>query len=256
MKIDLNCDMGESYGRYTLGSDEDLMPYITSANIACGWHAGDPLVMQRTVRLAQEHIVGIGAHPSFPDLQGFGRRTMQLSPEEAEAFVLYQVSALAGFARAAGAQLVHVKAHGALYNQAAKERSLAEAIARAVARFDPSLTLVGLANSELIEAGQEAGLSIAREAFADRAYEDDGSLRPRGLPGAMLHEPARAAEQAVSIARDGLVISHSGKAVPVQAETICIHGDTPTALTIAQTIRQALVKADVLVTSLASQAIR
>lgn len=256
MKIDLNCDMGESYGRYTLGTDEDLMPYITSANIACGWHAGDPMVMQCTVLLAQEHRVGIGAHPGFPDLQGFGRRAMQLSPEEAEAFVLYQVSALAGFSRAVGAQLVHVKAHGALYNQAAKDRSLAEAVARGVARFDSNLILVGLANSQLIEAGQEAGLRVAREAFADRAYEDDGSLRPRGLPGAVLHEPARAAEQAVGIARDGLVVSYSGKVVPVQAETICVHGDTPTALTIAQAIRQALIQSEVDVTPLASQATR
>ncbi len=240
MPIDLNCDMGESFGRYTLGHDEAMMPYITSANIACGLHAGDPLVMERTVRLAQGHGVGIGAHPGFPDLQGFGRRVMQLTPEEAEAFLLYQIGALAAFAQAAGAELVHVKPHGALYNLAAKDRPLAQAIARAVARFSRRLILVGLANSLLIEAGLEAGLPVAREAFADRAYEADGSLRSRRLPGALLQDPAQAAEQAVRIARDGLVVAYPGEKVPVQAETICLHGDTPTAAQIARTIRDRL----------------
>lgn len=237
MPIDLNCDMGESFGRYTLGHDEAMMPYITSANIACGLHAGDPLVMAHTVRLAQGHGVGIGAHPGFPDLQGFGRRVMQLAPEEAEAFVLYQIGALAAFAQAAGAELVHVKPHGALYNLAAKDRPLAQAIARAVARFSRRLILVGLANSLLVEAGLEAGLPVAREAFADRAYEADGSLRSRRLPGALLQDPAQAAEQAVRIAREGLVVAYTGEKVPVQAETICLHGDTPTAAEIAKIIR-------------------
>ncbi len=237
MPIDLNCDMGESFGRYTIGSDEAMMPYITSANIACGLHAGDPLVMERTVRLAQEHGVGIGAHPGFPDLQGFGRRVMQLAPEEAEAFVLYQVGALAAFAKAAGAELVHVKPHGALYNLAARDRPLAEAIAQAVARFSRQLILVGLANSLLVEAGLEAGLPVAREAFADRAYEADGSLRSRRLPGAVLEDPAQAAEQVVRIAQEGLVVAYTGEEVPVQAETICLHGDTSTAVEIAKTIR-------------------
>ena len=253
MSIDLNCDMGESFGRYTLGTDTEIMPYITSANIACGLHASDPLVMDRTVRMAKDQDVGIGAHPGFPDLQGFGRRNMQLSPEEAEAFILYQVSALAGFAEAAGARLVHVKPHGALYNQAARDRDLAGAIARGVARFDTTLILVGLAGSALIDAGQEAGLPVAREAFADRAYEVDGSLRPRRLPGAVLHDASQAAAQAVRIARDGLVVAYSGQEIPVQAETLCIHGDTPTALTIAGAIRQALVEAGVEVAPLASR---
>jgi UPF0271 protein len=251
MKIDLNCDMGESFGRYTLGSDAALMPHITSANIACGLHASDPLVMDRTVQLAREHGVAVGAHPGLPDLQGFGRRPMQLSPEEAEAFVLYQISALAGFARAAGSELVHVKPHGALYNQAAKDRPLAEAIVRGVARFSRGLIVVGLANSQLIEAGQAAGLVVAREAFADRAYEANGSLRSRRLPGAVLHDPAQAAAQAVRIARDGLVVAWDGQDVAVQAETLCVHGDTPTALTIVQAIRQALIEAGVDVAPLA-----
>jgi len=240
MKIDLNCDMGESFGRYVIGNDEAMMPYITSANIACGLHAGDPLVMEGTVRLAQEHGVGIGAHPGLPDLQGFGRRMMQLAPEEVEAFVLYQIGALAAFAKAAGAKLVHVKPHGALYNLAARDRPLAEAIALAVARFSRQLILVGLANSLLVQAGLEAGLPVAREAFADRAYEADGSLRPRRLPGAVLEDPAQAAEQAVRIARDGLVVAYSGEEVSVQAETLCLHGDTPTAIEIAKTIRREL----------------
>jgi UPF0271 protein len=256
MSIDLNCDMGESFGRYSLGTDIEIMPYITSANIACGLHASDPLVMDRTVRLAKDRGVGIGAHPGFPDLQGFGRRTMYLSQDEAESFILYQVSALAGFAQAAGTRLVHVKPHGAMYNLAAKDRDLAGAIARGVARFDSTLILVGLANSVLVDAGQEAGLPVAREAFADRAYEDDGSLRPRQLPGAVLQDASQAAEQAVRIARDGRVIAHSGREIPVQAETLCIHGDTPTALTIAGAIRQALADAGVEVAPLASRAVR
>jgi UPF0271 protein len=245
MKIDLNCDMGESFGRYDIGDDKALMPLITSANIACGLHAGDPLVMDRTVRLAREHDVGVGAHPAFPDLQGFGRRGMQLAPEEAEAFVLYQIGALAAFAQAAGAELVHVKPHGAMYNLAAKDRSLAEAIVRAVVRFSRQLILVGLANSLLVEAGMEVGLPVAREAFVDRAYEADGSLRSRRLPGAVLHDSVQAAEQAVRIARDGMVVAYTGEEVSVQAETLCLHSDTPTALSIAWAIRQALTSAGV-----------
>jgi UPF0271 protein len=252
MRIDLNCDMGESFGRYCVGDDEALMPFISSANIACGLHAGDPLVMGRTVRLAREHGVGIGAHPGFPDLQGFGRRGMQLTPEEAEAFILYQIGALAAFAKATGAELVHVKPHGALYNLATRDRPLAEAIARAVARFSRQLILVGLTNSLLVEAGLEASLPVACEAFADRAYEADGSLRSRRLPGAVLKDPAQAAEQAVRIARDRTVIAHTGEEVPMRAETLCLHGDTPAALTIARAIRQALTSAGVEVVPLTS----
>ncbi len=248
MNIDLNCDMGESFGRYSIGDDEALMPFITSANVACGLHAGDPLVMERTVRLARARGVGVGAHPGFPDLQGFGRRGMQLTPDEVEAFVLYQVGALAAFARAAGGELLHVKPHGALYNLAAKDRSLADAVARAVARFSRCLILVGLANSALVEAGLEAGLPVAREAFADRAYEADGSLRSRRLPGAVLQDPAQAAEQAVRIAQERMVVAYGGETVPVQAETLCLHGDTATALSIAQAVRQALASAGVEVT--------
>ena len=252
MKIDLNCDMGESFGRYQLGNDELLMPHVTSANIACGYHAGDPLVMDRTVRLAARHGVGVGAHPGFPDLQGFGRRPMGLSPDEIEAFVLYQVAALAGFARAAGVELIHVKPHGVLYNMAAQDRGMADAIARGVTRFSKNLVLVGLAGSQLVEAGLELDLRVAQEAFADRAYNPDGSLRSRRLPGAVLESPDQAAAQAVRLARDGSVIAYSGEEVTVEADTLCVHGDTPTALDIVQVIRRELAAAGVQVAPLGS----
>ena len=252
VKIDLNCDMGESYGRYQLGNDEAMMPHITSANIACGWHAGDPLVMEATVRLAAQHGVGVGAHPGFPDLQGFGRWAMGLSPDEIEAFVLYQVAALSGFARAGGVELAHVKSHGALYNMAAQDRAMSEAIARGVARFSRDLVLVGLAGSLLVEAGLEAGLRVAREAFADRAYNPDGSLRSRRLPGAVLESPQQAAAQAVRLASEGVVVAYSGEKVRVEADTLCVHGDTPAALSIVQAIRGELSDAGVSVEPMGS----
>ncbi len=240
MQVDLNCDLGESFGRYRIGADEALMPFITSANIACGYHAGDPLVMDRTVRLAAKHGVGVGAHPSFPDLMGFGRRTMQLAPEEIENDVLYQVGALAAFARAAGVGLVHVKPHGALYNMAAQDRELARAIVRGIARFSDDLIVVCLAGSAMIEAAAEAGLRAAGEGFADRAYNSDGTLQSRKEPGAVIHDPQAAAERAVSMVRDGVVVAHTGEEMALQVDTICVHGDTPTAVQIAQTIRDAL----------------
>jgi UPF0271 protein len=251
-KIDLNCDMGESFGRYRLGNDEAMMPYITSANIACGCHAGDPLVIDATVRLAAQYGVGVGAHPGFPDLQGFGRRDMGLSSDEIEAFVLYQVAALAGFARAAGVELTHVKPHGTLYNMAARDRTMAQAIAQGVARFSKDLVLVGLAGSLLVEAGSEVGLCMAREAFADRAYEADGSLCSRRLPGAVLESSEQAAAQAVRLAREGVVVAYDGQEVSVEADTLCVHGDTPTALSIVQAIRRELSTADVKVVPLGS----
>ena len=245
MVIDLNCDMGESFGAYVLGADEALMPLVTSANIACGYHAGDPMVMDRTVRLALRYGVGIGAHPGFPDLMGFGRRAMHLRPEEIENYVLYQVGALAAFARAAGAELTHVKPHGALYNMAARDPEIARAIARGVARAGPRLILVGLANSALIQAAAEVGLPFAREGFADRAYEPDGNLRPRHLPGSVLTDPERAAEQAVQIVREGRVTASNGESIPLVVDTLCIHGDTPGAVEIARAVRQHLERAGV-----------
>jgi UPF0271 protein len=239
-KIDLNCDMGEGFGAYRLGNDEALMGLVTSANIACGYHAGDPLVMDRTVRLAAQHDVGIGAHPGFPDLVGFGRRAMQLTPEEIENTVLCQVGALAAFARSAGAELAHVKPHGALYNMAAKDAEVARAIARGVVRAGEGIIAVGLAGSVMIEAAREAGLRVAREGFADRAYEADGSLRSRKLDGALIHDSEAAAERAVCIACDGVVIAYTGEEIPLQVDTICVHGDTPGAVEIVMAIRRRL----------------
>jgi UPF0271 protein len=244
-RIDLNCDLGESFGPYRIGNDEALMGLITSANIACGYHAGDPSVMDRTVRLAVEHGVAIGAHPGFPDLVGFGRRPMRMDPEEIENDVLYQVGALAAFAHAAGSALAHVKPHGALYNMAAADIEVARAIARAVRRAGPNLILVGLAGSALIAAAEEAGLCAASEGFADRAYEVNGTLRSRHLPGAVLHSPDAAAKQALQIARDGSVTSHSGQRVPLRVDTLCIHGDNPRAVEIVQAIRRKLTQAGI-----------
>ena len=236
MQIDLNCDLGESFGAYALGNDAAIMPFITSANIACGFHAGDPSVMQETVRLAKRHGVAIGAHPGWPDLQGFGRREMNISPAEAEALVLYQIGALAAFVRAEGAELVHVKPHGALYNQAARDPALAEAVARAVKRFSVDLLLVGLAGSGLVEAGRASGLRVAGEAFPDRGYNPDGTLMSRHLPGAVLETPAEIAANAVRLAREG--IQFGGRVII--PDTLCLHGDHPGAPENARQVREAL----------------
>src|SRR5688572_10243974 len=202
------------------------MKSITSANVACGYHAGDPGVMRATVRMARDAGVAVGAHPGFPDLAGFGRRNMAASPREVEDFVLYQIGALAAMAAAEGMRLQHVKAHGALYNMAARDRGLADAIAGAVAAFDRSLILFGLPGSELIRAGEAAGLRVAAEGFADRAYEPDGSLTPRSQPGAVLHSPAEVVARAVRMARDGVVEAADGSEIRLRVDTICTHGDT------------------------------
>ncbi|MBL7182991.1 MAG: LamB/YcsF family protein [Anaerolineae bacterium] len=252
MKVDLNCDMGESFGRYRIGADEAMMQHITSANIACGYHAGDPLVMDRTVRLAAKHGVGIGAHPSFPDLMGFGRRAMQLSSEEIENYILYQIGALAAFARAAGVELVHVKPHGALYNMAARDMELARAIVHGIARFGREVIVVWLAASAMIEAAGEAGLCVAQEGFADRAHNPDGTLQSRKEPGSVIHDPQRAAGQAVAMVRDGVVVAHTGEEIPVHVDTICVHGDSPGAVQIARTIRAELEAAGIRVRPMGS----
>jgi UPF0271 protein len=244
VRIDLNADVGESLGAWSLGEDEALIPLVSSANVAAGFHAGDPGTIERTVALAVRAGVAIGAHPGYPDLAGFGRRAMALSPAEIEAAVLYQVGAVAAFARAAGTDLRHVKAHGALYNRAARDAAAAGAIARAVRRFSPSLVLVGLAGSSLIDAGRDEGLAVAEEAFADRAYEPDGSLRSRELPGAVLDDPAAAAAQALGILR-GAVMLAGGGSLAVRADTLCIHGDLPGAAARARAVRAALVGAGV-----------
>jgi UPF0271 protein len=245
--VDLNSDVGESFGAWSSGNDEALIPLVSSVNVACGFHAGDPLVIERTIALAVRSGAAIGAHPGYPDLAGFGRRDMAMAPDELEAAIVYQVGAVATFARAAGAELRHVKPHGALYNRAALDDSVAESIARAVRRVSGDLILVGLAGSVLLEAGRAAGLGVAAEAFADRAYEADGQLRSRRLPGAVHATAAAAAAQAVSIAVDGRVTAHDGSAVAVGADTICLHGDTPDAPAYARAIRAALEGAGVTV---------
>jgi UPF0271 protein len=244
-RIDLNCDMGESFGVWTLGDDAGVMPWITSANIACGFHAGDFSTMRQTVLLAKAHGVAIGAHVSLPDLQGFGRRAMKVSPDEAHALTLYQIGALAAFARAAGLRVAHVKPHGALYNMAAKDAALAGAIARAVRDFDAQLILVGLANSELPRAGAALGLAVAHEAFADRRYEADGSLTPRGTQGAVIDDVDAAVAQAVTIATQGKVDIRSGGTLALRADTICVHGDRPDAALFARRLHEALESAGV-----------
>ena len=250
MRIDLNSDVGESYGAWKMGNDQALMPLITSANIACGAHAGDPLVMARTVALAVEHGVGVGAHPGYPDRDGFGRRELDMTDAELEASLLYQLGALAAFVRAAGATMTHIKPHGAMYNRAAGDERLAKVICRAVAAFDSSLVVVALAGSGMLAVAQAAGLATASEAFADRAYESDGSLRSRRLAGAILASPQAAAAQAVSIASQAQATSHDGKVVPVHADTLCIHGDTPGAPDYARAVRAALEAAGVTISRL------
>lgn len=246
-RIDLNCDIGESYGAWSMGDDAGVMPWITSANIACGFHAGDFSTMHKTVLLAKQNDVAIGAHVSLPDLQGFGRRVMKISPNDAYAMTLYQIGALAAFARAAGTRVVHVKPHGALYNMAAKDAALADAIARAVRDFDANLILVGLANSELPKAGAALALSVAHEAFADRRYEADGSLTPRGIHGAVIEDVETAVAQAVTIATQGNVDIRSGGTLTLRADTICVHGDRPDAALFARALHEGLKAAGVAV---------
>jgi len=232
--------MGEGFGAWTMGDDAALLDHVTSANIACGFHAGDPGTIHRTVKLALEKGVAVGAHPSLPDLQGFGRRTMNVSAQEAYDLVVYQVGALAGFATACGGKLSHVKAHGALYNMAAKDAKLAQAIAQAVKDFDARLVLFGLAGSELVRAGEQAGLKTANEVFADRTYQADGSLTPRTQPDAMIHDSALALAQVRRMINEGKVKSINGPDIAVKADTLCIHGDEPNAVEFAMRIRAAL----------------
>lgn len=240
MRIDLNSDLGESFGPWPMGQDAALMDSISSANVACGFHAGDPGAMRVTVALAREKGVAIGAHPGFPDLVGFGRREMKASQAEVEDFVLYQVAALAGIAAAQGVALQHVKAHGALYNMACRDRALADAIARAVAALDRTLILFGLPNSELIRAGEAAGLRTAAEVFADRAYDPDGSLTARSKPGSVIHDTASVVSRAVKMVRDKEVVATDGSTIVLQADTICLHGDTPGAAEHARAVRRGL----------------
>ena len=238
--IDLNCDLGESFGPYSLGEDTAIMPYITSANVACGYHAGDPVCMARTVAAAAEASVGIGAHPGVPDLLGFGRRELRCTPEEVTAYLQYQIGALWAFAAARHTRIQHVKPHGALYNMACKDRELAQAVVRGIVSVDRELILLCPAGSQLEQEGLRAGLPVAREVFADRAYRADGSLLPRSQPEAVIPDPEEVAARAVRMAVEGTVQAVTGETISLQADSICVHGDTPGAVRLVQKIRQAL----------------
>jgi UPF0271 protein len=240
--IDLNCDMGESFGAWTMGRDAELMDLVSSVNIACGFHAGDPSVIRRTVETAAEKNVAVGAHPGYPDLQGFGRRAMTFSPQEVFDMVLYQAAALKGICEASGTRLHHVKPHGALYNTAAKDRALANAIARAVKILDPGLILYGLSGSLLIAEAEAEGLRTASEVFADRTYQPDGSLTPRSQPDALISNAGIAAAQALQMIREQSVNAATGENVPLRAETVCVHGDGENAVGFAMAIREKLVE--------------
>ena len=246
-RIDINCDMGESFGAYKLGRDAEVMEYISSANIACGWHGGDPMVMDYTVRLAKEKGVAVGAHPGYPDLLGFGRRRMDLSLPEIENYVLYQIGALYAFTKAQGIPLQHVKAHGALGNLAFADLEASKAFARAVLRFSRELILVVYTGTIMVRAAEEVGVRFVEEVYADRAYNPDGTLQSRKIPGSVIHDPDRAARQAMTMAQEGYVVAHDGTQFKVNPESLCVHGDTPTAVAILQKIRERLKKASITV---------
>jgi UPF0271 protein len=237
--IDLNCDMGESYGHWRMGDDAAIMPLITSANIAAGFHGGDPTTIRKTVRLAVDAGVAIGAHPSLPDLVGFGRRAMKISPQDAYDLVLYQAGAVEAFARAAGTRLHHVKCHGAFYNMAANDEGLSEAIVRAVKDLGGGTMLYALSGSRMMATAARQGVQAVAEVFADRGYEDDGTLAPRDAPGGMIEEAAKSVAQALRMVEEGAVVSRHGTRVAVVADTLCLHGDQPGAVVFAKALRQA-----------------
>lgn len=245
LSIDLNCDLGESFGNYTCGMDEEIIPFITSANVACGFHASDPVVMQKTVKAAKANHVRVGAHPGFPDLGGFGRRNMALSPAEVTAIIVYQIGALTAFCTANGIEMQHVKPHGALYNMAVKDAHLANAICEGIASVNPALILLGPAGSELEKAARETALPYAREFFADRAYEEDGTLVPRSRPGAVLSDKEAAVRRVIRMIKDGCVTAVTGKEIAAEADSICVHGDNPSALLFTQSIHAALLDAGI-----------
>ncbi|MDI6726261.1 MAG: 5-oxoprolinase subunit PxpA [Smithellaceae bacterium] len=243
MQIDLNCDMGEGFGVYQLGRDEEIIKYISSTNIACGWHAGDPMVMDKTVRLAVENGVAVGAHPGYPDLLGFGRRKMDCSAREITNYLIYQIGALQGFCRAYGTRLVHVKPHGSLYNTAVECEVTARAIAEAILRVDPDLSYVALAGARggiMADMAEELGLKVLYEAFPDRAYTPQGTLVPRGVAGAVIHDPREAARRALKMAREGRVTASEGTEISLAPQTLCVHGDNPQAVELARTINEVL----------------
>ncbi|HIU75360.1 MAG TPA: LamB/YcsF family protein [Candidatus Pelethocola excrementipullorum] len=249
-KVDLNSDLGESFGRFVVGLDEKVIPYISSANVACGYHASDPVVMEKTVKTAKEQNVRVGAHPGFPDLMGFGRRNMDITPAEAKAYTLYQISALSGFCKAQGVKMQHVKPHGAFYNTAARDYELSKAICEAIYAFDPNLIVMGLSGGELVRAAKDMGLRTALEVFADRAYEEDGSLVNRRKEGAMITDETQAIARVVRMVKEGKVTAITGKDIEIKADSICVHGDGEKAVAFVEKIREALQKEGVQICSL------
>lgn len=253
LKIDINCDLGESFGNFKIGHDAEIMPFITSANIACGFHAGAPVVMNHTVKLAKENRVAVGAHPGFPDLIGFGRRDMKLSKEEVRNIIIYQIGALEAFTKAANTELQHVKPHGALYNAAAKNEAYAEAIIEAVHAVNPSLVLFVLANSKMAKIAAEAGLRVAQEVFVDRAYNPDGTLVSRSTAGAVIEDARLVAERAVKMVKEREVTAVNGQTVKFdEVHTLCVHGDTLNAVELAKSVKKALLDANIEVTPVGS----
>lgn len=244
-RVDLNSDLGESFGNYKLGLDAQVLEVITSANIACGMHAGDPMVMARTVKIAADNKVGIGAHPGYPDLQGFGRRKMHLSPEEVKNYIIYQIGALEAFVKSIGGKMQHVKAHGALYNMAAKDYNLALAIAEGVKAVNPNLILLALASSQMVKAAKDIGLKVAEEVFADRAYNSDGTLVARNLPGAVIDDTEIAISRTVRMVKEGKIKAINGEDIFIKADSICVHGDNPQAIDFVKGIRKALQEAGI-----------
>jgi len=250
MKVNLNADMGEGFGTYDIGDDESLLKIIRSASVACGFHAGDPVVMRRLVLRAKEEGVSIGAHPGFNDIWGFGRRRIHMNADELEYAVAYQIGALQAMASYAGLEVTHVKPHGALNNMAAEDRELALAIGRALKTVDRRLIYVALAGSEMQKAGEELGLTVAAEGFADRLYEDDGNLTPREVPNSVIHDPQVARERVLAMVKDQVLTTRGGKEIPVRIDSICIHGDEPTAVTVARSVRQGLEEAGIEIVAL------
>lgn len=246
-KVDLNCDLGESYGRYHLGMDQDVIPLISSANIACGYHASDPIVMTNTVAMAHKMGVHIGAHTGFPDIMGFGRRNMHVSAEEAKAYTQYQIGALDGICRAQGSKIYHVKPHGAFYNMAAKDYTLAKAICEGIAEISEDMILLGLSNSEMIRAAADTGIRACSEVFADRAYNEDGTLVSRDHKGAMIEDDDLAVARVIRMIKEGVVTSITGKEIPIHVDSVCVHGDGEKALAFVEKINIEMKKEGIMI---------
>ena len=251
-KVDLNSDLGEAFGPYTIGMDKEIISFVSSANIGCGWHGGDPVVMDDTVRLCKEKGVAVGAHPGFYDLMGFGRRNMTVSPKEAKAYLKYQLGALWAFGKSNGISIQHVKPHGALYNMAAVDMELAKALAEAVYEVDPKLIFLGLANSCMITAAKAYGLTVACEVFADRAYNPDGTLVARSQPGAVIHDTELCISRVIRMVKENKVEAVNGEDVSLKPDSICVHGDTPKAVEFVKAIRSAFADQEIEVVNLTS----